>query len=71
MANGVFLMATCFNIAMEAAHRFLDVGDVVEHLGNPRHARQLLVVAVLGLAVNAVGLVLFGGHAHMLTTMVI
>lgn len=65
LANGVFLMATCFNIAMEALHRFLDVGDVKEHLGEPGHARQLLAVAVLGLAINAVGLFLFGGHAHM------
>ena len=64
LINGVFLLATCFNITLEALHRFLDASEVAETLGG--EVDQLLFVAMVGLGINVVGMVIFGhgGHGH-------
>ncbi|GAA5946366.1 hypothetical protein JCM3765_000216 [Sporobolomyces pararoseus] len=60
LINGVFLLALCFSIGMEAIARFINYTEVT----NPK-----LIVAVgsAGLVSNIVGLFLFhdhGGHSH-------
>ncbi|SNX83792.1 related to COT1 - Vacuolar zinc (and possibly other metals) transporter [Melanopsichium pennsylvanicum] len=64
LVNGVFLLALCFSIFMEAIQRFVNVTEV----SNPK---LVVIVGCLGLASNLVGLLLFhdhghahGGHAH-------
>ncbi|KAJ3122532.1 hypothetical protein HK098_002758 [Nowakowskiella sp. JEL0407] len=60
LLNGVFLLALCFTIILEAIQRFAAV-EVVE---NPK---ALLIVGCIGLGINLIGLLLFkdeGGHAH-------
>lgn len=55
LVNAVFLVALCFSILTEALKRIVEV----EKVKNPQ---LLLVVGVAGLAVNLIGLCLFGGH---------
>ena len=66
LMNGTFLMATCFNISLEAIHRFQELDEIEEQLGP--QADLLMKVALIGLAVNVVGLFIFGhgggGHGH-------
>jgi zinc transporter 1 len=59
LVNAVFLFALCFSIAVEAFKRFL----VLETIDNPR---LILLVGGIGLAINLVGMLLFGdvGHGH-------
>ncbi|KNE64790.1 cation diffusion facilitator family transporter, partial [Allomyces macrogynus ATCC 38327] len=57
LINGVFLMALCFSIFMEALERFLSP----KFVENPR---QVLIVGGAGLAVNIIGLFLFHDHGH-------
>ncbi|KAJ3364263.1 hypothetical protein GGF32_002234 [Allomyces javanicus] len=57
LINGVFLMALCFSIFMEAIERFLSP----KFVENPR---QVLIVGGAGLAVNIIGLFLFHDHGH-------
>ncbi|EIW86645.1 cation efflux protein [Coniophora puteana RWD-64-598 SS2] len=57
LVNGVFLLALCFSITMEAIGRFFSTPEI----SNPK-----LVIAVgsLGLVSNIVGLFLFHEHGH-------
>lgn len=59
LVNAVFLFALCFSIAVEAFKRFL----VFERIENPK---LILMVGGIGLAINLVGMLLFGdvGHGH-------
>ncbi|KAG1755206.1 cation efflux family-domain-containing protein [Suillus paluster] len=59
LINGVFLLALCFSITMEALERFFSTPDI----SNPR---LIVIVGSFGLASNIVGLFLFheGSHAH-------
>ncbi|GAA6008932.1 cation diffusion facilitator family transporter [Rhodotorula paludigena] len=60
LINGVFLLALCFSIGMEAIARFVNFTEVT----NPK---LIVAVGVAGLISNIVGLFLFhdhGGHSH-------
>ncbi|KAH9510404.1 hypothetical protein Btru_043084 [Bulinus truncatus] len=57
LVNAVFLLALCFSILVEALKRLVEV----EKVDNPK---LLLIVGGVGLAINLIGLVLFGGHGH-------
>ncbi|KAG0708939.1 cation efflux protein [Suillus ampliporus] len=59
LINGVFLLALCFSITMEALERFFSTPEI----SNPR---LIVIVGSFGLASNIVGLFLFheGGHGH-------
>ena len=59
LINAVFLYALCFSITVQAIKRFL----VLERIDNPQ---LILVVGGIGLAINVVGMFLFGdvGHGH-------
>ncbi|UZJ56223.1 hypothetical protein CBS101457_005543 [Exobasidium rhododendri] len=57
LINGVFLLALCFSIFMEALERLFNVTEV----SNPM---LVVIVGSLGLASNIVGLFLFHDHGH-------
>ncbi|KAA1468197.1 cation efflux protein [Dentipellis sp. KUC8613] len=57
LVNGVFLLALCFSIALEALQRFFSVPEI----SNPK---LVVIVGSLGLASNVVGLFLFHEHGH-------
>ena len=57
LINGVFLLAVCFSIFLEAIQRFIDPPVVT----NPV---LILIVGSAGLASNIVGLFLFHDHSH-------
>lgn len=57
LANGVFLIALCLSIFLEAINRFVDPQVV----NNPK---LMLIVGCLGLGSNLLGLVLFHDHGH-------
>jgi len=57
LVNAVFLFALCFSIFVEAIKRFM----VIEPLKNPQ---LILLVGGVGLAINLVGLFIFGHHGH-------
>ena len=57
LINGVFLVALCVTIFLEAIQRFIDVPTVT----NPM---LILIVGCLGLGSNILGLVLFHDHGH-------
>ncbi|KAJ7183120.1 cation efflux protein [Mycena filopes] len=57
LVNGVFLVALCFSIALEALERFFSTPEI----SNPR---LVIIVGSLGLASNLVGLFLFHEHGH-------
>lgn len=57
LINGVFLLALCFSIFMEAIERFVNVTEV-------QNPKLVVVVGSLGLASNIVGLFLFHDHGH-------
>ncbi|KZT72741.1 cation efflux protein [Daedalea quercina L-15889] len=57
LVNGVFLLALCFSISLEAVGRFFTVPEI----SNPR---LIVLVGSLGLASNIVGLFLFHEHGH-------
>ncbi|KAJ7068861.1 cation efflux protein [Mycena belliarum] len=57
LVNGVFLLALCFSISLEALERFFSTPEI----SNPR---LVVIVGTLGLASNLVGLVLFHEHGH-------
>jgi len=57
LINGVFLLALCFSIFMEAIERFVNGADV----SNPK---LVVIVGSLGLLSNIVGLFLFHDHGH-------
>ncbi|MCO5566166.1 hypothetical protein L7F22_019842 [Adiantum nelumboides] len=57
LINGVFLLALCFSIFMEAIERFVNVTEV-------QNPKLVVVVGSLGLASNIIGLFLFHDHGH-------
>ncbi|KAK2153523.1 hypothetical protein LSH36_294g03012 [Paralvinella palmiformis] len=57
LVNAVFLIALCFTILMEALQRLVRVDPIEE-------PDLLLIVGGIGLAINLIGLVLFGHHSH-------
>ncbi|TFY71919.1 hypothetical protein EVG20_g1078 [Dentipellis fragilis] len=57
LVNGVFLLALCFSIALEALQRSFSVPEI----SNPK---LVVIVGSLGLASNVVGLFLFHEHGH-------
>ncbi|KAG6845780.1 hypothetical protein H0H87_003834 [Tephrocybe sp. NHM501043] len=57
LVNGVFLLALCFTIFLEAIERFFSTPDI----SNPK---LVIIVGSLGLASNIVGLFLFHEHTH-------
>ncbi|TFL06534.1 cation efflux protein [Pterulicium gracile] len=57
LVNGVFLLALCFSIAMEALGRFFSNPEI----SNPK---LIVIVGSLGLASNLLGLLLFHEHSH-------
>jgi len=57
LVNGVFLLALCFSIFMEAIERFFSTPEI----SNPK---LIVVVGSLGLASNIFGLFLFHDHDH-------
>ncbi|KAF5313956.1 hypothetical protein D9611_006865 [Ephemerocybe angulata] len=57
LVNGVFLLALCFSISLEAIQRFFETPEI----SNPK---LVVVVGAFGLASNLVGLFLFHEHGH-------
>ncbi|KAH8120454.1 cation efflux protein [Phellopilus nigrolimitatus] len=57
LVNGVFLLALCFSIFMEAIERFFSTPEI----SNPK---LVVIVGSLGLASNIFGLFLFHEHGH-------
>jgi zinc transporter 1 len=57
LINGVFLLALCFSIFMEALERLFNVTEV----SSPK---VVVIVGSLGLASNVLGLFLFHDHGH-------
>ncbi|KAG7450431.1 cation efflux protein [Guyanagaster necrorhizus] len=57
LVNGVFLLALCFSISLEAFERFFSTPEI----SNPR---LVVTVGSLGLASNVLGLFLFHEHGH-------
>ncbi|BGP57477.1 Zinc resistance conferring protein [Rhodotorula sphaerocarpa] len=60
LINGVFLLALCFSIGMEAIARFVNYTEVTQ-------PKLIVAVGTAGLISNIVGLFLFhdhGGHSH-------
>ncbi|KAF9498936.1 cation efflux protein [Pleurotus eryngii] len=57
LINGVFLLALCFSISLEAIERFFSIPKI----SNPR---LIVIVGSLGLASNIFGLFLFHEHGH-------
>ena len=55
--NGVFLVALCLSIFLEAIQRFVEPQEVSQ-------PKLVLVVGCFGLASNILGLVLFHDHSH-------
>jgi solute carrier family 30 (zinc transporter), member 1 len=70
LINGVFLLALCFSISLEALERFFSTpGEWDLHIPRPRlikfvevsNPKLVVIVGSLGLASNIVGLFLFHG----------
>ncbi|CAN9323585.1 unnamed protein product [Alternaria sp. RS040] len=57
LINGVFLVALCLSIFLEAIQRFVEPQDV-------SHPVIILIVGSCGLASNIIGLFLFHDHGH-------
>ncbi|KAJ7306993.1 cation efflux protein [Mycena albidolilacea] len=57
LINGVFLVALCFSIGLEAMERFFSTPEI----SNPK---LVIIVGSFGLASNLVGLFLFHEHGH-------
>jgi zinc transporter 1 len=57
LVNGVFLVALCFSIMLEAIQRFFDPPEI----SNPK---WILIIGSAGLAMNILGLFLFHDHGH-------
>ncbi|EPQ60747.1 cation efflux protein [Gloeophyllum trabeum ATCC 11539] len=57
LVNGVFLLALCFSIFLEAIQRFFSAPEIT-------NARLVVIVGSFGLASNIVGLFLFHEHGH-------
>jgi zinc transporter 1 len=57
LINGVFLLALCFSISLEALERFFNTPEI-------SNAKLVVIVGSLGLASNILGLFLFHEHGH-------
>ncbi|KAF2847917.1 zinc/cadmium resistance protein-like protein [Plenodomus tracheiphilus IPT5] len=57
LVNGVFLVALCLSIFLEAIQRFVEPQEV-------SHPKLVLIVGSFGLASNIIGLFLFHDHGH-------
>ncbi len=60
LINGVFLLALCFSIFIEAVTRMVEPEMIKE-------PRNVLIVGVIGLVINLIGMMMFhshGGHSH-------
>ncbi|GAA5987360.1 hypothetical protein JCM11641_006943 [Rhodosporidiobolus odoratus] len=57
LINGVFLLALCFSIAMEALARFINYTEVTQ-------PKLIVAVGTAGLLSNIIGLFLFHDHGH-------
>lgn len=57
LINGVFLVALCLSIFLEAIQRFVEPQEV-------SHPKLVLIVGCFGLASNIIGLFLFHDHGH-------
>ncbi|QIW95889.1 hypothetical protein AMS68_001407 [Peltaster fructicola] len=57
LLNGVFLVALCVSIFLEAIQRFVEPQEVTQ-------PKLILIVGCLGLASNLLGLLLFHDHSH-------
>ncbi|KAF9650506.1 cation efflux protein [Thelephora ganbajun] len=57
LVNGVFLLALCFSVSLEALERFFSVPEI----SNPK---LVVIVGSFGLASNIIGLFLFHEHGH-------
>ncbi|KAL1737337.1 cation efflux protein [Schizophyllum commune] len=57
LINGVFLLALCLSIFLEAIERFFSTPEI-------SNAKLVVIVGSLGLASNIVGLFLFHEHGH-------
>jgi len=57
LVNGVFLVALCLSIFLEAIQRFVEPQDI-------SHPKLVLIVGSFGLASNIIGLFLFHDHGH-------
>lgn len=57
LVNGVFLLALCFTIYLEAIQRFFEPKEIERPV-------LILVVGTAGLLVNVIGLFLFHEHGH-------
>ncbi|KAH7717261.1 cation efflux family protein [Aphelenchoides avenae] len=57
LANGIFLVALCFSLLLDAMTHFF----AEEAISDPL---TVLIVGAIGLIVNVIGIVLLHGHAH-------
>lgn len=57
LTNGVFLLALCFSVSLQAVERFFSVQDV-------SHPLLVVIVGSCGLASNIFGFLLFHEHGH-------
>jgi solute carrier family 30 (zinc transporter), member 1 len=57
LANGIFLLALCFTIAVDAISRLINP----EAVNNPR---LVVIVGLVGLMINVIGMFLFTDHGH-------
>lgn len=57
LTNGVFLLALCFSVSLQAVERFFSIQDV-------SHPLLVVIVGACGLASNIFGLFLFHEHGH-------
>lgn len=57
LINGVFLLALCFSVSLQAVERFFNIQDV-------QHPLLVVIVGACGLASNIFGFFLFHEHGH-------
>ncbi|KAG1864023.1 cation efflux protein [Suillus tomentosus] len=57
LTNGVFLLALCFSVSLQAVERFFNIEDV-------SHPLLVVIVGSCGLASNIFGFLLFHEHGH-------
>eukprot|EP00953_Heterococcus_sp_UTEX-ZZ885_P013748 7840-Heterococcus_DN1.PRE.2 len=62
LVNGVFLLAVCFIIFIEALQRFSNIDEVKSALKGQENI--ILIIGSLGLAFNLAGLLGFHAHSH-------
>jgi solute carrier family 30 (zinc transporter), member 1 len=62
LCNGVFLLAVCFIILLEALERFSDINSVKTSISGRENI--VLIIGAIGLAFNIIGLFVFHSHSH-------